>query len=88
MHPLFVVSIGVAIVIVGVLFVRLHAFLALILAALVVAILTSPAEIQKFGISQRKYRVTQVQDHEGTVRMVMDVGSNAKPPVESLVHAY
>ena len=88
MHPLFVVSIGVAIVIVGVLFVRLHAFLALILAALVVAILTSPAEIQKFGISQRKYRVTQVQDHEGTVRMVMDVGSNAKPPVESLVHVY
>ncbi|QDU95412.1 GntP family permease [Lignipirellula cremea] len=40
MHPLFILSIAIAIVLIGILAFRLHAFLALLLAALTVALLT------------------------------------------------
>jgi GntP family gluconate:H+ symporter len=47
MHPLWLLLIGVVIVVGGVLLLRLHAFLALTLAALVVGILTPPAAIER-----------------------------------------
>ena len=50
MHALWIVLIGVAIVVGGVLALRLHAFLALLLAALVVAALTPEAALQRFAV--------------------------------------
>ncbi len=53
MHALWIVLIGVGIVIGGVLVLRLHAFLALVLAAVVVAALTPMTAIQGHLLSQR-----------------------------------
>ncbi len=47
MHPLILVGIGVAIVLIGVLVFRLHAFLALLLAAFTVALLTPFSQLQQ-----------------------------------------
>jgi GntP family gluconate:H+ symporter len=52
MHPLWIVLIGVFIVVGGVLVLRLHAFLALVLAALVVGALTPPTAIEKHTIEK------------------------------------
>ncbi len=52
MHPLWIVLIGVVIVVGGVLVLRLHAFLALVLAALVVGALTPPAAIEKHAVEK------------------------------------
>ena len=52
MHPLAIVLIGVAIVIIGILAFRLHAFLALILAALTCALLTPQAALERFLVQQ------------------------------------
>ncbi len=53
MHPLMLLGIGVTIVIGGVLFFRLHAFLALILAALVISVLTPSAAVRQYEIGAR-----------------------------------
>ncbi len=53
MHPLMLLGIGVTIVIGGVLFFRLHAFLALILAALVISVLTPSAAVRHYEIGAR-----------------------------------
>ncbi len=52
MHPLWILLFGVVIVIGGILVLRLHAFLALVLAALVVAALTPLAAVERFGIDK------------------------------------
>jgi len=52
MHPLWIVLIGVVIVVGGVLVLRLHAFLALVLAAIVVGALTPSAAIEKHAIEK------------------------------------
>ena len=48
MHPILVLAIAVSIVLAGILIFRLHAFLALTLAAFVVAMLTPAGAIQRF----------------------------------------
>ncbi len=52
LHPLVILLIGAAVVIGAILALRLHAFLALILAALVVAVLTTPETIYEFAINR------------------------------------
>jgi len=52
LHPLVILLIGAAVVIGAILALRLHAFLALILAALVVAFLTTPETIYEFAIGR------------------------------------
>ena len=48
MHPVLILAIAVAIVLVSILAFRLHAFLALTLAALVVALLTPQTAIKRY----------------------------------------
>ena len=48
MDPLVILLIGMAVVVGGILGLRLHAFLALTLAALVVGYLTSPEQLARF----------------------------------------
>jgi GntP family gluconate:H+ symporter len=57
MHPLWILSVGVVIVIGGILVLRLHAFLALVLAALVVAALTPLAAVERFGIDKSAVKI-------------------------------
>lgn len=52
MDPIIILLIGVAIVILGIIGLRLHAFLALLLAALVVGLLTSSDDIYQFALSK------------------------------------
>ena len=52
MHPFLILAIGMSIVIGGILFLRLHAFLALILAALAVAAMTSPDVVEQFYLDK------------------------------------
>ena len=52
MHPLWIVLIGVVIVVGGVLILRLHAFLALVLAAIVVGALTPGHAIKRHAIEK------------------------------------
>ncbi len=52
MDPLLILLIGMAIVVGGILFFRTHAFLALVIGALVVAALTSPAAIETYAESK------------------------------------
>ena len=52
MHPFLILAIGMVIVVGGILFLRLHAFLALILAALVVAGITSAEVVEQFYLAE------------------------------------
>jgi GntP family gluconate:H+ symporter len=52
MHPFLILLIGMAVVIGGVLLLRLHAFLALLLGAVVVALLTPAQAIQQYALSR------------------------------------
>jgi GntP family gluconate:H+ symporter len=52
MNPFLILAIGMAIVVGGILFLRLHAFLALILAALAVAAITSPQVVEQFYLAE------------------------------------
>ena len=54
MNPFLILAVGMGIVIGGILVLRLHAFLALTLAALVVAGLTSAEVIEQFYLSEGK----------------------------------
>ena len=51
MNPFLILAIGMAIVVGGILFLRLHAFLALIFAALAVAAMTTPEVLEQFYLS-------------------------------------
>ena len=51
MHPLILLLIGMAVVVGGILLLRLPAFLALLLGALAVALLTSPESIRQFALA-------------------------------------
>ena len=50
MDPLFIVGIGILVVLVSILVLRLHAFLALILASLFVGLLTTPETLHQYGL--------------------------------------
>ena len=50
MDPLLIVGIGIIVVLVSILGLRLHAFLALVLASLVVGLLTSPESLEQYAL--------------------------------------
>ncbi len=52
MDPLWILGLGIAVVLAGILLLRLHAFLALILAALVVAFLTPHSTLESYAAQQ------------------------------------
>jgi GntP family gluconate:H+ symporter len=58
--PLWLLLVGMVVVLGGILFLRLHPFLALILGALIVASLTSSTSLRQFAQSQ-KYSAEQTQ---------------------------
>ena len=60
MSPLLILAVALAIVITGVLALRLHAFLTLIVAALAVAALTPPASIERYELTREGARVDRV----------------------------
>lgn len=62
MHPLIILAAGVAVVVGGVLLLRLHAFLALLAAAAVVSILTPSWRIERFEAIERRASYRQQQD--------------------------
>ena len=62
MSPLPILAIALAIVITGVLALRLHAFLTLIVAALAVAALTPAATIERYELTREGVRVDRVAD--------------------------
>jgi GntP family gluconate:H+ symporter len=53
MHPFIILLVGMAVVIGGVLLLRLHAFLALLLGAIVVALLTPPEVLTQFALAKK-----------------------------------
>ena len=59
MSPIWILLAGLATVIGGILLLRLHAFLALILGALVVGLLTPPAAVRGFNIDSNRYTVSE-----------------------------
>ena len=60
MSPLPILAIALTIVITGVLVLRLHAFLTLIVAALAVAALTPPASIERYELTREGIRIDAV----------------------------
>ena len=50
MDPLIILLVGMVVVVGGILFFRLHAFLALIAGALVVAVLTPSAALSRYAV--------------------------------------
>jgi GntP family gluconate:H+ symporter len=69
MHPLFILAIGVVIVIGGVLLLRMHAFLALVVAALVVGLLTPQKALNRYWVEQEK--LTEVDAEEAQDQQVV-----------------
>ena len=53
MSPLLILLIGIIVVIGGILVLRLHAFLALVLAALIVGVLTTEEHMKMYGLSRK-----------------------------------
>ena len=72
MHPLVILLIGVTIVIVGVLVLRLHAFLALVLAALTVGVLTPTSATQQYWIEKYQYPPNKVAIDEENQEVFFD----------------
>ena len=63
MHPILILLIGVVIVIAGILLFRLHAFLALTLAALVVGMLTPRTAIERYWLDKSRVSLSNDFDH-------------------------
>jgi GntP family gluconate:H+ symporter len=83
--PLWLLLAGMVVVLGGILVLRLHPFLALILGALVVASLTSSASLRQFAQSQ-KYSAAQTEAlvhqtvGQRVARSSASVSSTAGPP--------
>ncbi|PHS05165.1 MAG: gluconate transporter [Blastopirellula sp.] len=69
MDSLLIVLIGVAIVIGGVLLFRLHAFLALTLAALAVSVLTPRSSVDKFYLDKNKIKFVISEEDSNTFQL-------------------
>jgi GntP family gluconate:H+ symporter len=93
MHPLFILAIGVVIVIGGILVLRLHAFLALTLAALVVGALTPLTALERYAVEQAQVKGVAIDvDAQqavisgamspGTTLLVMRAESSTTPLVQ------
>jgi len=63
LSPLLILAVALAIVITGVLVLRLHAFLTLIVAALAVAALTPSASVERYELTREGVRVDRVTDN-------------------------
>ncbi len=74
MTPLVLLAIGMAIVVGGILLLRLHAFLALLLAALCVAALTPSEAVYRYELSSQAARVV---DYDASSRRLTLQGGNA-----------
>jgi len=81
MHPLWIVLIGVVIVVGGVLILRLHAFLALVLAAIVVSALTPQHAIKRHAIEKDAIAWT----YDDATSMVVLNAKDAHPRMQYLV---
>jgi len=82
LNPLVILLIGMIVVVGGILALRLHAFLALILGALIVAALTPSGRIRENGIAAAAVPVVEV-DASGAV--VLQPGKGQKV-IEGMVH--
>ena len=71
MHPVLILAIAIAIVLVSILRFRLHAFLALTLAALVVALLTPQRAVERYEIEKNAIRVSAI----GSAMPYLNMGS-------------
>ena len=78
MSPLAILVIALALVIAGVLALRLHAFLTLIVAALVVAALTPGAAIQRHEMTKNEVRIAEVLPG-GTAAVASDRRKSLSP---------
>ncbi|MFQ5930749.1 MAG: GntP family permease, partial [Acidobacteriota bacterium] len=67
MHPLWILLTGMIVVVGGVLLLRLHAFLALLLGALVVSVLTPPGAIEQFALEKGMSAIAAKQLSEATI---------------------
>jgi len=68
MHPGLILALAIAIVLIGILVFRLHAFIALLLAALTVALLTPTHEIERAELKRGRLEVTGTTD-DGAIRL-------------------
>jgi GntP family gluconate:H+ symporter len=73
-----VLLLGILVVVAGVLALRLHAFLALILGALVVAVLTPSAAVQRVAVKKAALTIAEV--HVAQDRIVVASGADQVPP--------
>lgn len=67
MTPIWILLAGLTTVIGGILLLRLHAFLALVLGAFVVGVLTPPAAVLDFSVNFRGYRIVTGVDSDAIV---------------------
>ena len=79
MDPLWILAIGMVVVLGGILALRLHAFLALVLGALVVAALTPAEAIMKHGVSKKlsPEAAKKVADQPAIERVTREFGGTA-----------
>ncbi|MGY8766953.1 MAG: GntP family permease [Pirellulales bacterium] len=85
MDSLWIVLIGVAIVIGGVLLFRLHAFLALTLAALTVSVLTPKSSVDKFYLDKNKIKVVVSETDSNSFQLNLSKRSDLQQSQNFLV---
>jgi GntP family gluconate:H+ symporter len=69
MDPMWILLIGVVIVVGGVLWLRLHAFLALIAGALVVGAMTPVTSVERYALEESGGEIVEIDRDEGFVRI-------------------
>lgn len=62
MHPLLILGLAIAIVLVGILVIRLHAFIALLLAGMAVAVMTGTDKLEEYA--KGDFQQTWLKSHE------------------------
>jgi gluconate:H+ symporter, GntP family len=85
MNPLWILLIGMVVVVGGVSLLRLHAFLALILAAMVVAALTPPAVLQQFSLRDADKRFQLISANGETKELTLKAAKTLPMPGAPLV---
>lgn len=83
-NPILIVAIGMLIVIGGILALRLHAFLALILGALAVAALTSKPALLEFQVRQKALEIVEIQDEGRTAILKAPASFRTGSPLDYL----
>jgi len=82
MSPLWIVLVGVVIVVGGILALRLHAFLALVLAALAVAALTPRQAVREFWLGEFEIEVAHRDDDAGRYTLKFKPSDGAAPGLQ------